>query len=291
MVHSGTGRRTSRSMYGKLFNVAQDQAGFESQHSLDPIVPAAKREYTVQSFTSPQEPFINYEKVDLGDIPIPNHAQTFGRSLEGPKEAIRMGFWHNSYKLLPHLAASAVTVAVVQLSFRKQYWVRRTPYSQTTQEDEDRIWIDLFIDGPQGPECRNPIRNHSGRRIKCPPIGSQTSRAYPGSFPGQYCHALCPKSPRWPAWNSPRYARQRFLGWLGGLPADQSILVVNHDGQGSLLEILAPLSPGHPTCDPGWAVFCHCRDSFTELVPHPGTFRKPTAAFLCLQPKYSTMAR
>ncbi|OAP54516.1 hypothetical protein AYL99_10964 [Fonsecaea erecta] len=123
MNHIGAGRRASRSLYGKLFNVVPDPAALDSQHSLDPIVPAAKRSYTLQSLSSPQERFIEYEKIDLGDIPPPNPAQTFGQSLERPKEAIRRGFWPNSHKLLPHLAASAVTIAVVQLSFRDRYWM------------------------------------------------------------------------------------------------------------------------------------------------------------------------
>jgi hypothetical protein len=123
MDHSGAGRRVSRSLYGKLFNVTPEQGGNDSQIDLDPILPAGpKRTYTVQSFASPQERFVEYEKVELSDAPTPNHAQTFGQSLEGPKEAIRMGFWPNSYKLLPHFAAAAVTVAVVQLSFRNEYW-------------------------------------------------------------------------------------------------------------------------------------------------------------------------
>ncbi len=124
MDQFGAGRRTSRSLYGKLFNVAQEQGGFESQQSLDPILPAGpKRTYTVESFSTPQKQFLNYEKVELGEASTPNHAQTFGTSLEGPKEAIRTGFWPNSYKLLPHLAASAVTIAVIQLSFRNEYWM------------------------------------------------------------------------------------------------------------------------------------------------------------------------
>ena len=122
MDHLGAGRRTSRSMYGKLFNVGQEQ-GLESSQSLDPILPAGpKRTYTVEGFSVPRDQHFEYEKVELGDISTPNPAQTFGHSLEGPKEAIRTGFWPNSYKLLPHLAASAVTVAVVQLSFRNEYW-------------------------------------------------------------------------------------------------------------------------------------------------------------------------
>ena len=123
MDQLGAGRRTSRSLYGKLFNVAHERDGFESQQSLDPILPAGpKRTYTVESFSSPQEQYRNYEKVELGEVSTPKHAQTFGTSLEGPKEAIRTGFWPNSYKLLPHFVASAVTIAVIQLSFRNEYW-------------------------------------------------------------------------------------------------------------------------------------------------------------------------
>jgi hypothetical protein len=110
-------------MYGKLFNVVPEQNAVESTHSLDPILPAVKRQYTVQDLASPQERFVEYEKVKLGDAPTPNHAQTFGSSLEGPKEAIRLGFWPNSYKLLPHLVGAIVTISVVQLSFRNEYWV------------------------------------------------------------------------------------------------------------------------------------------------------------------------
>jgi hypothetical protein len=110
-------------MYGKLFNVAPEQSTLDSQHSLNPILPSAKRTYTVEDLSSPQNTFVEYEKVKLGDLPTPNHAQTFGNSLEGPKEAIRTGFWPNSYKLLPHLAGSIVTIAVVQLSFKNEYWV------------------------------------------------------------------------------------------------------------------------------------------------------------------------
>ncbi|KIW91052.1 uncharacterized protein Z519_07946 [Cladophialophora bantiana CBS 173.52] len=123
MNHVGAGRRASRSLYGKLFNIVPEQAALDSQQSLDPIIPAAKRSYTVQSLSSPHERFIEYEKVELPDLSTPNPAPTFGRSLEAPKEAIRQGFWPNSYKLVPHLAASAVTAAVVQLSFRNQYWM------------------------------------------------------------------------------------------------------------------------------------------------------------------------
>ncbi|KIX95139.1 uncharacterized protein Z520_09055 [Fonsecaea multimorphosa CBS 102226] len=125
MNHFGAGRRASRSFYGKLFNVVPEPDALDSQHSLDPIIPAAKRSYTVQSFSSPQERFVEYEKIELSDVstPNPNPAPTFGQPLEMPKEAIRKGFWPNSHKLLPHLAASAVTVAVVQLSFRNRYWM------------------------------------------------------------------------------------------------------------------------------------------------------------------------
>ncbi|EXJ59259.1 hypothetical protein A1O7_06691 [Cladophialophora yegresii CBS 114405] len=103
--------------------MAPEQAVNESQHSLDPILAAVpKRTYTVQSFTSPPDRLFEYEKVELGDASTPNHAQTFGQSPEGPKQAIRTGFWPNSYKLLPHFAAGAISVAVVQLSFRNEYW-------------------------------------------------------------------------------------------------------------------------------------------------------------------------
>lgn len=123
MDHLGAGRRTSR-LYGKIFNGGQEYGGLDSQQSFDPILPAGpKRTYTVESFQHPQDnKHLEYEKVELGDMGTPNPAQTFGSSLEGPKPAIRTGFWPNSYKLLPHLAASAVTVAVVQLSFRNEYW-------------------------------------------------------------------------------------------------------------------------------------------------------------------------
>ena len=122
MNHLGAGSRSSRSLYGKIVNVAHEQIGFDSQQSLEPIIPAAKRTYTVQSVSSPQERFLEYEKVELGDVSTPKPAHTFGRSLEAPKEAIRKGlFWRNSHKLLPHLAAGAVTAAVVQLSFRNEY--------------------------------------------------------------------------------------------------------------------------------------------------------------------------
>ena len=127
MAALSAGRRGSRSRYGKLLNLSHEQAEVDSQHSLEPIIPAAKQAYTIQSFSSPQEPFKGYDKVGLGDAPIFNTVQTFGNSREGPKEAIRKDFWSNSYKLLPHLAASAVTIAVVQLSFRNEYWVRRSP--------------------------------------------------------------------------------------------------------------------------------------------------------------------
>ncbi|ETI21782.1 hypothetical protein G647_05851 [Cladophialophora carrionii CBS 160.54] len=104
--------------------MAPEQAVNDSQHSLDPIFPAGpKRTYTVQSFTNPPDRFFEYEKVELADATTPNHAQTFGQSIEGPKEAIRVGFWPNSYKLLPHFAAGAISVAVVQLSFRNEYWM------------------------------------------------------------------------------------------------------------------------------------------------------------------------
>ena len=91
MNHLGAGSRSSRSLYGKIFNVAHEQIGFDSQQSLEPIIPAAKRTYTVQSVSSPQERFLEYEKVKLGDVSTPNPAHTFGRSLEAPKEAIRKG--------------------------------------------------------------------------------------------------------------------------------------------------------------------------------------------------------
>ena len=121
----GADDRGSRSIYGKLFNPSQECAGLGSEHSLDPILPPAKRSDTVQSFSSPNEPFLRYEKVDLNNNHTPIHgpAQTSGGSVEGPKPAIRTGFWSNSSKLIPHLAACAITAAVVQLSFRNQYWV------------------------------------------------------------------------------------------------------------------------------------------------------------------------
>lgn len=123
MQSYGAGRRSSRSIYGKLFHVGHEQLGFDSQQSIDPILPAAKKTYTLDSFQSPQERNAAYEKIELGDYPTPQPAQTFGQSLEGPKEAIRKGFWRNSYKLLPHVCASAVTLAVAQLSFRNEYWM------------------------------------------------------------------------------------------------------------------------------------------------------------------------
>ncbi|KAH0843341.1 hypothetical protein AYO21_10495 [Fonsecaea monophora] len=123
MAHIGAGRRASRSLYGKLFNGGPEPAGLGSQQSLDPIIPAAKRSYTVESLSSPQERYVEYEKIELDNIPTPNPAVTFGQSLEGPKEAIRRGFWANCHKLLPHWVASAVTLAVAQLSFRNRYWM------------------------------------------------------------------------------------------------------------------------------------------------------------------------
>lgn len=123
MESYGAGRRSSRSIYGKLFHVGHEHAGFDSQQSIDPILPAAKKTYTLESFQSPQERLGAYEKIELGDLATPQPAQTFGQSLEAPKEAIRRGFWGNSYKLLPHLGASAITLAVAQLSFRNEYWM------------------------------------------------------------------------------------------------------------------------------------------------------------------------
>ena len=48
-------------------------------------------------------------------------------SVEVPKIAIKHGLWSTWPKLTPHLVSVAVTTAVVQLSFRKVYWMDLKP--------------------------------------------------------------------------------------------------------------------------------------------------------------------
>ncbi|KIW99722.1 uncharacterized protein Z518_11135 [Rhinocladiella mackenziei CBS 650.93] len=127
MDHRGAGRRPlGRSFYSRLFSTPPTPEALDSQHSLNPINPQEKSIYTVQSLSNPQEKkHAEYTKVDLSgynDVPTPNPAPTFS-SRESPKQAIKKGIWANSYKLLPHLVASAVTATVVQLSFRNHYWM------------------------------------------------------------------------------------------------------------------------------------------------------------------------
>lgn len=120
----GAGRRTDRrSMYGQLFNSPLAADALDSQHSLNPIIPSSQSSDITHTLPRTQEKFFEYQRVDLNDVGTPYPAQTFGQSLEAPKPAILRGFWPNSYKLFTHLAASAVTVAVVQLSFRNEYWM------------------------------------------------------------------------------------------------------------------------------------------------------------------------
>jgi hypothetical protein len=122
MEGHGAGRRSDRSMFVKLFG--QPSPGIDSIHTIDPILPSAKRNYTMDSFVSPGGGATAYQKIELGDVQSFRPSSTAEKSSEAPKVAIRYGFWPNANKLLPHLAATAVTTAVVQLSFRDEYWVR-----------------------------------------------------------------------------------------------------------------------------------------------------------------------
>jgi hypothetical protein len=117
----GAGRRSDRSMFSNFFG--QPSPGINSIHSVDPILPPPKRNYTIDSFAGAEAGTTAYQKIELGDVQAFRPASTAEKSLEGPKVAIRYGFWPNASKLLPHLAAAAVTAAVVQLSFRNEYWV------------------------------------------------------------------------------------------------------------------------------------------------------------------------
>lgn len=118
------GRRPfGRSMYDKLFHLPSTPTTSESQHSLSPIIPPYKRPYTAETLSSPQERLVEYPKAELNGLSSSDPAPTLGASLESPKQAIKKGFWPNSSKLAPHLAAAIITVVVVEINFRNLYWM------------------------------------------------------------------------------------------------------------------------------------------------------------------------
>jgi hypothetical protein len=86
-------------------------------------MPAAQRNYTVDSFTSPKERITEYTKFESNDIFLPDPASVPHEPLEQPKQAIRKGFWANFTKLLPHMTASIVAAIVVGINFRNLYWM------------------------------------------------------------------------------------------------------------------------------------------------------------------------
>ncbi|KAI1615976.1 hypothetical protein EDD37DRAFT_646177 [Exophiala viscosa] len=123
MDGSGAGRRPlSRSLYDRLFNIPPTPNTSDSQHILSPIIPPYHRSYTVDSLTSPQERFVEFTKTESNDVP-PMSVPISNALLESPKQAIKKGFWANSSKLLPHLAASVITLVVVEINFRSLYWM------------------------------------------------------------------------------------------------------------------------------------------------------------------------
>ncbi|KAJ9639756.1 uncharacterized protein PV06_10843 [Exophiala oligosperma] len=125
MDYFGAGRRQSgHSFYAKLFNGSPNSGELGSEHSLTPINPAAKRNHTVSSFTSAHDQNFEYTKLEFAnELPSSKSIPSFQETPEKPKQAIRKGFWANSSTLLPHLATSIVTAAVVGLNFRNVYWM------------------------------------------------------------------------------------------------------------------------------------------------------------------------
>ncbi|KAK4949966.1 hypothetical protein LTR10_011808 [Elasticomyces elasticus] len=124
MDGTGAGRRPlSRSLYDRLFNIPPTPNTSDSQHSLSPIIPPYGRSYTVDSLTSPQERLVEFTKSELNDLPPTNPAPIPSAIQESPKQAIKKGFWANSSKLLPHLAAAIITLVVVQINLRNLYWM------------------------------------------------------------------------------------------------------------------------------------------------------------------------
>jgi hypothetical protein len=129
MEYAGASRRPfSRSLYGRLFNSPPTPGALDSQHSLNRGLTADSGTYTLDSLASPEEKHVAFPKSELNDYrhatpldPQPILDASFER--ERPKQAIRLGFWANSSKLVPHLAACVITGAVVELSFRNAYWM------------------------------------------------------------------------------------------------------------------------------------------------------------------------
>ncbi|KIW52060.1 hypothetical protein PV05_07731 [Exophiala xenobiotica] len=122
MDYSGAGHRQSgHSLYTKLFNAPPSPGDLDLQEK--PIVSVTQRSYTVDSFTNLKEKTIEYAKSDSSDVFSQNPAPLLQELLEQPKQAIRKGFWANSTKLLPHVAASIVIAAVVGINFLDLYWM------------------------------------------------------------------------------------------------------------------------------------------------------------------------
>jgi len=117
-------------VYSKIFRSPAQQEAVSSQHSLSPIV---KRVGTTRGPVEKQFNYAGLQLDDVNDLPtaISSVAPAYTTSLERPKPAIQKGLRANFTKLVPHLTAIAVTVAVVQLSFRNQYWMDLVDPNQT----------------------------------------------------------------------------------------------------------------------------------------------------------------
>lgn len=140
----GAGRRSYlRASYGQLFNPYVAHIPLESQDALNPRSPVSPLPpspnpdyprpqtigpiYTVDGLaTASKEKEFLYSSVNLtndNDATSPNAGLARNATFETPKPAIYTGFRANSSKLIPHFVALGVTAAVVQLSFRKHYWM------------------------------------------------------------------------------------------------------------------------------------------------------------------------
>lgn len=135
-----SGRRSYLRASNGQFNPYAAHIPLESQDALNPGSPVSplptspnpgpspiKPAYTIENLAiTSDEKGTSYTNINLStynDSKEPNPFLARQDTIENPKPAIYTGFWDNSPKLVPHLVAILVTVAVVQLSFRNHYWM------------------------------------------------------------------------------------------------------------------------------------------------------------------------
>ena len=139
MDNIGAGSRSSfRSSYGKLSNIYSSVAPLQSRESLNslsagpdsPDVAARSEKRLYTTMKSLHDPKLEKQLEDSGveisqytNAPSLQTGVACPGTFENPKPAIYTGFWANGNKIIPHVVAIVVTVAVVQLSFRNHYWM------------------------------------------------------------------------------------------------------------------------------------------------------------------------